>query len=163
MTCLENTEDYLMFIKFITLKGLTDRDRKKPYWGNLPITVNKLKGLYHVYKPNMKFLDLGCGVGNVLRYAKNIGYDVFGVEFNEELTRYLGDYNFIIKDITKLEDNFYSDFDIIYAYRPLKNEFESYINKVVNNMKSGSYIFTPTFNINNKNLEEVSPYFYKKK
>lgn len=159
----DNSRDYLLFQQYITLKGATDRDRKKSYWGNVPVSSNNLQCLYNIYKPNMKLLDLGCGAGNVLRFAKNIGFDVFGVEFNKELTVYLGDYDYIHGDITKLSKDFYKKFDVIYAYRPLKKEFQDYVELIVNNMKSGSYILTPDFEFKSKLLKPISRYLSQKK
>lgn len=162
MNLKDNSKDYLLYQKYLELKGVFDTNPNLDYWSNIPISSVSLSPLYTVYQPDFKLLDLGCGAGNVLRFAKNIGYKVFGVEFNVELLKYLGDYNYLYQDIKELNKKFFSEFDVIYSYKPLKKEFKDYIDIIINNMKFGSYIMTPTFKIKNKSLINIEQDLYKK-
>ena len=160
----ENKQDYLNFIKHLETSNLADTNDKLDYWSNIPIDYDNLYQLYIPFQPGFKFLDLGAGCGNVLRFAKNIGYEVYGVEFNESYIPYLQDYNYKQADILTLDDSFYQEFDVIYSYRPLKDRFDEYIDKVVSNMKHKSYIITPTYSIPNfseKRLRKLIHDIYK--
>ena len=158
----DNCKEYRLYSMQLGKQGLIDLDNKKEYWGNVLIKDNYLDILYTIYKPNMTFLDLGCGAGNVLKYANNIGYNVTGVEFNKNLIVYLKDYNYINEDITKLDEKFFNQFDVIYSYRPLKKEFKNFIDKVIKNMKQDSYLLTPTFIVDNDNVKDLDNYLYQK-
>ena len=162
MDMLENSKDYLLYQEYLKKEGILDFDRDKEYWGNVPITTKHLKCLYKYFKPNMKFLDLGCGAGNVLRFAKNIGFDVTGVEFDKKLIPYLNDYKYLNQNIKELDKEFYSDFDIIYSYKPLKDDFKDYVDLVIDSMKSGSFIVTPSFRIKNDKVKRIGQNIYKK-
>lgn len=143
----ENKQDYLVFIEYLKTNNLIDNRHTLDYWSNSPIDFSHLLPLYTIYQPGYKFLDLGAGCGNILRFAKNIGYDVYGVEFNTDYIPYLQEYNHRQADILTLNNNFYQEFDVIYSYRPLKDGFEAYIDKVIDNMKNKSYIVTPSYEI----------------
>lgn len=163
----DNTVDYNNYIKTLESGSLINKDETLTYWSNYPINAGALSSLYKAFTTGSTFLDLGAGCGNVLRYAKNIGYDVYGVEFDSKYTASLQEYNFQQADITTLPDSFYSTFDVIYCYYPLKAGFAEYIDKVVTNMKPGASIITPMFNIrlsNQKGLRMQGPYdnMYKK-
>jgi SAM-dependent methyltransferase len=158
---ISNGKDYLLYQQYLKEKGVFDYDKNHSYWGNVPITSPVLKPLYKIFKQGMKFLDLGCGAGNVLRFADNIGYNVKGIEFNAELLKYTGAYKTEIKDIRELDENIYSTFDVIYTYRPLKLELEEYLVRVIQNMKTGSFIITPDFKIKNKRVELIDSFTYK--
>lgn len=143
----ENNKNYNYFIKHLSFKKLLDYNKNYNYWGNIPIEVEHLECLYDIYQPGMKFIDLGCGVGNVLRYAKNIGYDVTGIEFNEKFKEHLTNYDVLYQDVRKIDFNLLRKFDVIYSYKPLKNDFKEFIEKVKSYMKREAYLITPTFNI----------------
>ncbi len=162
MNKILNNREYLLFIQYLEFKGLIDKKRNYNFWRNITINSSSLHPLYDIYKPKMKFLDLGCGAGNVLRYSSNIGYDVTGVEFDKNLTKYLGNYSYICQDITKLDKSYFNDFDVIYSYRPLKDTFKDFINIVIQNMKKNAYLLTPTFNVENKQVVDLGNYLYRK-
>ena len=158
MDVVSNSRDYLLYQQYLNEKKVFDFNKEREYWGNLPITSPFLKPLYSIFKKGMTFLDLGCGAGNVLRYADNIGYTVKGVEFNSKLLLYTGQYETEVQDIRKLKENIYESFDVIYSYKPIKKGFDSYLNKVINNMKKGSYILTPAHHIENKKVTLVDSF-----
>lgn len=156
-----NELKYNEYIKTIKEEGMVDNSRELPYWGNIPIKSFYLNPLYEIYKPGYKFLDLGCGVGNVLLFAKNIGYDVFGVEFNYKYLNHLKGYKHLHYDITKLDGNFYNDFDVIYSYKPLKENFNNFLEDVISNMKENSFLLTPQHKVISNNVIDLSCNLYK--
>ena len=162
MNLTENIQLYETFIEQIDKAKLTDRRRNLSTWGNWPIDCEYLKPLYTIYRPGFKFLDLGCGVGNVLLFANNIGFDVFGVEISEKLCSHLSDYNHECNDISNLPSDFYFKFDVIYAYRTLKEGFATYVNEVISLMKPGAFIITPFFDVKNEFVKLVNLWTYQK-
>jgi len=158
----ENIDSYVYHLNKLKHANLLSDDRNLSYWGNFPLSPFKLHILYKVYKSGYKFLDLGSGAGQVLNFAKNIGYDVIGVEFDKQLVNV--SINTIEKDIRKLDKDFYKDFDVIYSYQPIKNnnEFQNYLSVVIDNMKIGSFLITPDFTVNNKLVIKLDNYLYQK-
>ena len=156
----DNILDYNRFLISIDRYELFNYDKTLNYYGNIPINVEELKCLYDIYKPEMKLLDLGAGIGNVLRFTNNIGYDVTGIEFNPDFEKYLKKFNYSIKDIKELGVSYFKNFDVIYSYKPLKDDFEEYLNMVISGMKSGSYLLTPDFKIKNDKLNEIGEFLY---
>ncbi len=68
-----------------------------------------------------RFLDVGCGIGNILLVAEQYGFDVFGFEKDEASCRVamelLGKKQVQLADAWKFDN--YGDFDVIYFFRPL--------------------------------------------
>ncbi|MCB1713248.1 MAG: class I SAM-dependent methyltransferase, partial [Candidatus Riesia sp.] len=58
------------------------------------------------YKPGFKLLDIGCGVGNIMKLANHIGYQTTGIEVNKELKKYHNGLNVIYGDILKINTSF---------------------------------------------------------
>jgi len=140
----ENGIDYIKFLNKVRNLNLIDNTNYDEYYGYITIHKSELECLYDIYKEGMTFLDLGCGAGNVLRYANNIGYNVTGVDFNKELLKYANNYKTIECDLRDLDCNEYKKYDVIFSYRPLKGvEFNNYIKKVFNCMNKKSYLLTP--------------------
>ncbi len=67
------------------------------------------------------FIDVGCGIGNVLLFAEQAGFDVYGIEKDEYpfyvASRMLGSKRITSEDI--LEYDRYADFDVVYYFCPL--------------------------------------------
>lgn len=142
----ENQVDYINYVNNVRKLGLIDNTNYKEHWGYITAHKDELECLYDIYIKGMSFLELGCGAGNVLRYADNIGYDVTGVDYNKELLKHSKNYKVLNKYFKDLEDSFFKQFDVIYAYRPLKDEqFNLLIERIKNNMKLGAYLITPQF------------------
>ena len=158
----DNVIDYLLYTESMTKKGLIDNvvNDKSEFFNNIIIDVRFLKDLYKIYQPNLTFLELGCGVGNVLRFAKNIGFKVTGIEINQNLIQ--DNIEVINMDIQKYPAENYKDYDVIYIYRPLKNGYDDYINLIIDNMKSGSILMTPMTIQNNPILKTVGLFMYQK-
>jgi len=78
------------------------------------------------------FLDIGCGIGNILLFAEQFGFDAHGIEkdlYPRETASSLLDTDQIYdEDIRNFER--YGDFDILYYFCPLtdgQREFERHI------------------------------------
>lgn len=159
-----NVDQYVEYIEYLKkiklIPDINDLHGDYNHWGNYPLEPSNLLVLYNIYKEDYKFLELGSGAGQVLNFAENIGYKVTGVEFNEELVKISR--NTLLKDIRLLDKEFYSDYDVIYCFKPLKEDFEEYINMVVDNMKLGAYIYTPNFFIKNSSLKRIGSFICQK-
>ena len=90
------------------------------------------------------FLDIGCGIGNVLLFAEQVGFDVFGIEKDEYpfyvASRMLGSSRISQDDILKYDR--YGDFDVVYYFCPLtdgnlQREFE---HQVEDTIRKGSIL-----------------------
>ncbi len=68
-------------------------------------------------------LDIGCGIGNVMLFAEQMGFDVYGFEKDEYPLRIaqklMGKERAIQDDLWHYEN--YGRFDVIYYFRPLAN------------------------------------------
>ncbi len=89
-----------------------------------------------------RFVDVGCGFGNVMLLAEQFGYDVYGIEKDEtsiEAALDFFDQDQIIRaDVMKY--NGYKDFDVVYYFCPLtegEREFEEFIE---NQIKPGAIL-----------------------
>jgi len=142
----QNGNDYIKYLNKVRELGLIDNTQYEHHHGYITAHKDQLKPLYDIFVEGMSFIDLGCGAGNVLRYADNIGYDVTGVDFNKDLLEHAKDYKTIHCSFDDLKDDDYKKYDVIYIYRPLKEkELKVYIEKIKRCMKEGSYIFAPDF------------------
>lgn len=73
------------------------------------------------YKTGFKLLDIGCGMGNILKLGNAIGYDSYGIEVNHKLRKYHDGLKVIYGDILNLPDyKFLKKFDVVYLYRPIE-------------------------------------------
>lgn len=158
----DNKIDYNNYLDYLKSENLIDEDDSLDYWSNYPIDVDSLKVLYRIYKKGYKFLDLGCGCGQVLRFSNNIGYDVEGIDFNKKYDIYNKDYKYTNKDIRKIKS--FKKWDIIYLYRPSKDkDLDILINKVIDGSNIGTLIVTPYYDIIDDRVEKVELYLYRKK
>ncbi len=78
------------------------------------------------------FLDVGCGIGNILLIAEQFGFDVFGLEKDdlpsEIASQLIGRERIIKGDIRTFEG--YNAYDVVYYFCPLtdgQRKFERYI------------------------------------
>lgn len=85
-------------------------------------------------QPLPTFLDIGCGIGNVLLFAEQMEFDVYGLEKDpfpcSIAIKIHGPERVVQQDIWEFED--YSRFDVIYYFRPfhdgaLERRFERLI------------------------------------
>lgn len=72
------------------------------------------------FRPDMRFIDVGCGIGNILLFAEMLEFTVFGIEKDEGslcIARKLVDERQISnQDIWGFDD--WADYDVIYYFRP---------------------------------------------
>lgn len=94
-----------------------------------------------------KILDLGCGPGILSKYLSDLGYDVTGVDFAEQMIsiakKLAPNANFIVSDIANLEldDKFYG---IVLAHLLIhfsKDENIQILNKLHNFMNPDASLF----------------------
>jgi uncharacterized UPF0146 family protein len=162
MTLEDNLRDYSINVMSTSKKGLLNLDTSMNYWGNIAAQRDYLIPLYNIFKEGMSMVNLGSGTGSVLRFSKNIGYEVLGVEMDKNLIKHSIEPNVIEGNILELESSFFKEFDVIYSYRPLKKEFKEFIDNVIDNMKEGAYIVTPHFSIENNKVKQVDNFTYIK-
>jgi len=154
---------YLEFINSKKIQELIDKTEDLDYWGFIPIDYSFLDEQSSILKSYKSIIDLGCGPGNVLRYFRTLGFtNITGVEKNKEFKNYLTDFNILFQDINNIDFSIIKDYDVIYSYKPLKSDFKDFIDNIIDNMKTGSYILTPKFKINNDKVELINNYLYKK-
>jgi 2-polyprenyl-3-methyl-5-hydroxy-6-metoxy-1,4-benzoquinol methylase len=72
----------------------------------------------HTRKAN--FLDVGCGIGNIMYLAKQLGMNATGIECNKQYKIYQ-----LTNETVYYQDAFtfkkYNNYDIIYMYRPIED------------------------------------------
>lgn len=94
--------------------------------------------------PKFSFVDVGCGFGNVMLFAEQFFFDVYGIEKDEFTVpiaaRFFGKDKIEQADIRNYPD--YDRFDVIYYFCPLPNhdpqkELERYIEE---HMKIGAVL-----------------------
>jgi SAM-dependent methyltransferase len=69
-----------------------------------------------------KFLDVGCGIGDKVLMAKELGFDAYGIEKDERLFKIANKYLSNITLIDAMDFQDYDKFEVIYVYRPFKDE-----------------------------------------
>lgn len=97
------------------------------------------------YNNNLKFYDLGCGIGTLLHFTKAIGYkNPVGVELQSELKEFHEKMNLdvIYGDLLKMDLSFLKDADIIYLYKPIYDDSlaNNLIDKILKKTKEGVII-----------------------
>lgn len=109
-------EDYEILSK---KRGI--RPNKEGYFEELPSRDLAEELLTKYYKPGFKLLDIGCGIGNILKLGNAIGYESTGIEINRGLEKFHRGLNVIYGDILIMPNyNFFKQFDVIYLYRPIE-------------------------------------------
>lgn len=100
------------------------------------------------------FLDVGCGIGNVLLIAEQLNFDVYGLEKDrypaQVASRLIGEDKIFQKDIWTYHD--YGEYDVIYYFRPFSDrgpqkKFEKLIE---DQMKAGAILIA-----NHKNSDDI--------
>ncbi len=94
--------------------------------------------------PRPSFVDVGCGIGNVLIFAEQFLFDVYGIEKDEYTVRIaedlVGRERIEQADITVYPN--YARFDVIYYFCPLPNhEPQKKLERFIEDeMKSGAIL-----------------------
>jgi len=86
------------------------------------------------FGPTARFLDVGCGIGNVMLFAEQLGFTVFGLEkdpYSSSIAiKLFGEERIFRHDIWGFED--FGEFDAVYYFRPfaegdLEERFEALV------------------------------------
>lgn len=140
------------------LDPITDRQEE---FVAIPINGDVLETMLQIRKtfPEHKnFLDVGCGKGNILYLAKYANFRPKGIEFREEYKIFHNNINVFYGRAEEYED--YYDADVIYLYKPLKNneKMDALMDMIISKCKSGAIIFPCGFSITNskKNLQLIT-------
>ena len=106
--------------------------------------------LFKKLKRKPKFLDIGCGTGNIVLLAHYLDYEAAGLEYNlrtyriaKQLcnTHYLNNGIKIIRNDMRTFKH-YSEYDVLYYYHPILsyNAMTEFSIKLAKEMKSGAYV-----------------------
>lgn len=108
--------------------------------------------------PPLKFLDCGCGIGNIMLIAEAVGYEAHGIEYEKATYK-------IAKDLTSTWNSrtvkgkkknksiihgdvatfkHYADYDVIYYYSPILKHSKrtQFREKLAGNVKVGSIVIS---------------------
>lgn len=115
--------------------------------------------------PMPRFLDVGCGIGNVLLIAEQFGFDVYGIEKDEYsfpiAAKLIGEDRVAQADIWAYEG--YGEYEVIYYYRPFSGRVQQLrFEKLIEDaMKPGGLLIANHKNSNaidqDRRFERLSP------
>ena len=89
-----------------------------------------------------KFLDVGCGIGDKVFIAKEMGFEAHGIEKDERLFNIADKYLLNIQNIDAFDFNEYDKFDIIYMYHPFRDiEKQIKLENLINSKKRKDALF----------------------
>lgn len=103
--------------------------------------------LYHRMeseKGKHKFLDIGCGIGNIVLLAHEIGFDAYGLEYDEKIydiaKGIVGKDHIFLGDMTSFRR--YGEYDVLYYYQPMVNldAMDKFGKRLVRVVKPGAYV-----------------------
>lgn len=125
-----------------------------PY-GNLNYLIAKLSKIHsHLrkrLKRNPRFLDIGCGIGNIVLLADLVGYNASGLEYDPDIyavakqlhapTCYTEFNSEIIQNDMRTFKK-YNEYDVLYYYEPMisKLAMKEFSIKLAKEMKPGAYL-----------------------
>jgi 2-polyprenyl-3-methyl-5-hydroxy-6-metoxy-1,4-benzoquinol methylase len=121
-----------------------------PHYGydNTVYTLTMLRGnnYDYGYANRKKFLEIGCGIGNVVILAQAVGYAADGLEYNPKTCKAAklicgGTAAKIFKgDMNKF--NHYGDYDVLYYYQPMvhTDDMNEFSRKLAEKMKPGACV-----------------------
>ena len=101
-----------------------------------------------------RFLDVGCGIGNILLFAEQFGFEAYGIEKDEYpfqvAAKLIGEEKIAQTDIWNYSG--YGDYEVIYYYRPFSGrEQQLHFERLIeDNMKTGGILIA-----NHKNSEAI--------
>jgi len=113
----------------------------KDYWNMSQF----LKNLPYKNPKGKKFLDLGCGTGEFLFVVQNLGYEAYGVDFNEKAINIaknrLGIENVYSDDVLHFLEDKKEEYDVITAFEIIEhlNNPKKLLELVYQSLKPGGY------------------------
>lgn len=133
-------------LEFAIGQVLSDQDTS--YYPNASFSILRfvatLKRVQHLCGKGSRFLDVGCGLGNKVWIAQELGFDAHGIEVNEkyvEIARNLVSPQRIrCHDATTYTD--YGEYDVIYFFNPMPSGLLEAA--VLSGAKQGALIFHAT-------------------
>jgi SAM-dependent methyltransferase len=147
--------------------GLYNKNNSDKFWGNIPSGYSQLIFLSRYVGKDYSFFDIGCGAGQVLDFARNIGIDkVSGLEIDNELYQECinNGFDVINGDLINIDLSFLKNFDILYFYCIIKDEslMGLTMQRICDSMKVGSIIKADLVDFKVKNFNEIGLNLYKK-
>jgi len=103
--------------------------------------------LYHQMESERgkhKFLDIGCGIGNIVLLAHEIGFDAYGLEYNRKIYNVakgiIGKDRIFLGDMTSFRG--YGEYDVLYYYQPMVNfdAMNKFAERLIKAVKPGAYV-----------------------
>ncbi|MBU2618939.1 MAG: class I SAM-dependent methyltransferase [Proteobacteria bacterium] len=104
--------------------------------------------------PMPRFLDVGCGIGNVLLIAEQFGFEVYGIEKDEYsfpiAAKLIGEDRVAQADIWAYAG--YNEYEVIYYYRPFSGRAQQlrFEKLIEDSMKTGALLIA-----NHKNSDAI--------
>lgn len=162
----ESVRRYISFISSSHKIGDGYKSRKGiEHYGFIPTnTILILETLFRLYchmescPGEHKFLDIGCGIGNIVLLAYEIGFNAYGLEYNKkiyDIAKDLVNEDRIFKgDMTNFKK--YGEYDVLYYYAPIYDRkiMNEFVEKLVKAVKPGAYVIPheqdPAFRIPKK-------------
>jgi len=157
-------DNYKSYVK--NNKTLSGAGSNESTWGNVESHYSDLLFLNSIYQKGYSFLDIGSGAGQILMFAKQIGYNVKGIEFNKAF-KDVCDKNgldVVYEDLMSINLDFIKNFDVIYYYRLFKKDVDNNksLSHIVKNMKVGAIIKVKLTKFDFENFIETSNGTHKK-
>lgn len=134
------------------------RGHKDTEWGYIPynaghictILINLSETYKHISEGRAKFLDIGCGMGNIIIIAKSVGLSVEGIERDKTTFRHATK---IVGNIGKIHNanmltfKDYGKYDVLYYYVPIKDHvlMAKAANRIASQMKIGAIMIPMGF------------------
>lgn len=121
------------------------------HYGFVPMnTESILETLFRLYhymescRGLHKFLDIGCGIGNIVLLAQKVGFDAYGLEYNKkiyDIAKGLMGRNHIFRG-NMTDFGKYNEYDVLYYYVPMVNgkAMEEFVKKLIKTVKPGAYV-----------------------
>ena len=81
--------------------------------------------IFDRYLKGNKFIDVGCGFGNVVKLAKKFNMNSQGIEINKKYKKYHKQDEIKVKYLDARNFN-YSNYDVIFLYRPMIKDKDMY-------------------------------------
>jgi SAM-dependent methyltransferase len=111
---------------------------------------------------HIKFLDIGCGIGNIVLLASVSGFYADGLEYNRDtykVAKQVCKYNMKVFHGDMRKFRHYKEYDVLYYYQPISDgeEMEKFSFKLSREMKPGAYVITNGSNEGFKRSKEFEP------